>query len=71
MIRDRIEELKKDLTNEKNLHRDYVYWLIKEYLADEASGDPEKMRRWNEFPSLDEPGRDERDEEEFVARLKK
>ena len=71
MILSRIEEIKKDLAKEKNLHRKYVYWLINEYLADEASGDPEKMRRWNELPGFDETERDERDEEEFMARQKK
>ena len=47
-IASRIETIKADLEKEKNKYREHTYQLIKDYLADEASGDPYKMLKWTD-----------------------
>ena len=53
-IENRVKEIQKELEQEKNEHRAHTYKLIKDYLADEALGDPFIMLKWNKGLKEDE-----------------
>ncbi len=44
----RIKEVQKELEKEENKNRERTYKLMDEYLADEASGDIERLSKWIE-----------------------
>lgn len=54
IIANRIKEIQKELEQEKNEHREHTYKLIKDYLADEALGDPFVMLKWEKGLREDE-----------------
>ena len=47
-IEARVKEIQAELEKETNKHREHTYKLIKEFQADEATGDTFKMLKWTE-----------------------